>query len=213
MSLFTKILKKIIYFACRVFAFMVPYKRIEQLNSFKRKLYTYWILNEFKSFGNKSMITYPFDLKGGKCILIGKNVSIEKNSIINAWEKHQENNYTPEISIGNNTHLGEGCHISAITKILIGNNVLMGRRISIIDNSHGEATSKVFLEPPSKRKLTSKGPIVIEDNVWIGDKVTILSGVTIGVNSIIGANSVVTKNVPPNSIVGGIPAKIIKTIS
>ena len=44
------------------------------------------------------------------------------------------------------------------------------------------------MKPPSKRKLTSKGAIIIEDNVWIGDKVTILSGVTIGVNSIIGAN-------------------------
>lgn len=212
MSLFTKILKKIIYFACRVFAFTFPYKRIEQLNSFKRNLYTYWISGEFKSFGDKSIITYPFDLRGGKCIVIGKNVSIGKNSIINAWEKHQDNNYTPEISIGNNTHLGEGCHISAINKIIIGNNVLMGRRISIIDNSHGDATLKDFMEPPSKRKLTFKGAIIIEDNVWIGDKATILSDVTIGINSIVGANSLVTKDVPSNTVVGGIPARIIKTI-
>lgn len=213
MSLFTKILKKIIYFACRVYAVIMPYKRIEQWNSIKRDLYKYWISNEFKSFGDKSVIAYPFNLIGGKCIIVGKNVSIGKNSIINAWEKHQENYYSPEIIIGNNTHLGEGCHISAITKIIIGNFVLTGRRISIIDNSHGDSTSQDFMKPPSKRKLTSKGAIIIEDNVWIGDKVTILSGVTIGVNSIIGANSVVTKNVPPNSIVGGIPAKIIKTIS
>lgn len=212
MSLFTKILKKIIYFACRIFAFIVPYKRIQQLNSFKRNLYKYWIFTEFKSFGDKSIITYPLDLRGGKSIVVGENVSIGKNSILNAWNNFKGSQYDPEISIGNNTHLGEGCHVSAINKIKIGNNVLIGRRVSIIDNSHGDSTLIDLLNPPSRRKLTSKGAIIIEDNVWIGDKATILSDVTIGVNSIVGANSVVTKNVPPNSVVGGIPARIIKTI-
>lgn len=213
MYLLAKIFKKFIYFTCRVFAIVLPYKKIEQLSLFKQILYTYWISREFKSFGDKSFITEPIDIKGGKCIEIGKNVSIGKNSIINAWEKHQNDTYDPSIIIGNNTHLGEGCHISAITKIIIGNNVLIGRRISIIDNSHGESSLEDFTKPPAKRKLYSKGPIIIEDNVWIGDKATILSGVTIGANSIIGANSVVNKNVPANSIVGGVPAKLIKTIN
>jgi acetyltransferase-like isoleucine patch superfamily enzyme len=212
MNLFAKIFKKIIYFTCRVFAIVVPYKRIEQLSLFKKILYTYWISGEFKSFGDKSFITDPIDIKGGKCIEIGKHVSIGKNSILNAWEKHQNDTYNPSIIIGDNTHLGEGCHISAITKIIIGNNVLTGRRVSIIDNSHGESSLVDFTKPPSKRKLSSKGPIIIEDNVWIGDKATILSGITIGANSIIGANSVITKSVPANSIVGGVPGKIIKAI-
>jgi acetyltransferase-like isoleucine patch superfamily enzyme len=212
MNLFAKIFKKIIYFTCKVCALIVSYKRIEQLSSFKKKLYTYWISSEFKYFGDKSIIMSPIDLKGGKCISIGEHVSIGKNSIINAWEKYQNDTYIPSIIIGNNTHLGEGCHISAITKIIIGNNVLSGRRVSIIDNAHGESSLEDFTKPPAKRKLASKGPIIIEDNVWIGDKATILSGVTIGENSIIGANSVVTKNVPANSIVGGVPAKIIKVV-
>ena len=105
------------------------------MSLFKKILYTYWISGEFKSFGDKSFIADPIDIKGGKCIEIGKNVSIGKNSIINAWEKHQKDTYAPSIIIGDNTHLGEGSHISAITKIIIGNNVLTGRRISIIDNS------------------------------------------------------------------------------
>lgn len=212
MNLFAKIFKRIIYFTCRVFAIVLPYKRIEQFSLFKKILYTYWISGEFKSFGDKSFITEPIDIKGGKCIEIGTHVSIGKNSIINAWEKHQNDTYVPSIIIGNNTHLGEACHISAITNITIGNNVLTGRRVSIIDNSHGNSSIEDFTKPPAKRKLFSKGPIIIEDNVWIGDKVTILSGVTIGVNSIIGANSVVTKNVPANSIIGGVPANLIKTI-
>lgn len=55
-------------------------------------------------------------------------------------------------------------------------------------------------------------PVVLEDNVWIGDSAIICKGVTIGENSIIGAGAVVTKNVPPNSIFAGNPAKLVKTL-
>lgn len=58
--------------------------------------------------------------------------------------------------------------------------------------------------------MVSKGPVIIGKNVWIGDKATILPGVTIGEGAVIAANSVVSKNVPPFSVVGGIPARIIK---
>lgn len=92
----------------------------------------------------------------------------------------------------------------------IGNGVLTGKWITITDNSHGE-TDKVSLEmKPTKRPITSKGPVVIGDNVWIGDKATILPGVTIGEGAVIAANAVVTKDVPPYSVVGDNPAKVIK---
>lgn len=136
MRILLDFLKEIIYFLCKVYGIILPYKRIEKLSILNKILYTYWIKNEFKSFGEKSIISYPLDLKGRKCVEIGNGVSIGKNSIINAWEKHLEVNFTPQIVIGNNTILVEGCHISSIEKIIIGNNVLTGRRISIIDNSH-----------------------------------------------------------------------------
>lgn len=59
----------------------------------------------------------------------------------------------------------------------------------------------------------SKGPVIIGQNVWVGDKATILPGVTIGDGAVIGANSVVTKDVPPYSIVGGNPAKVLKQLN
>lgn len=62
---------------------------------------------------------------------------------------------------------------------------------------------------PQKRPITSKGPVIIGDNVWIGDKATILPGVTIGDGAVIAANAVVTENVPEFSVVAGIPAKVI----
>ena len=65
---------------------------------------------------------------------------------------------------------------------------------------------------PEDRPLISKGPVVIKNNVWVGEGVAILAGVTIGENSIISTNAVVTKSVPPNVVVGGVPAKIIKYI-
>ena len=63
---------------------------------------------------------------------------------------------------------------------------------------------------PTKRPITSKGPVVIGNNVWIGDKATILPGVTIGDGAVVAANAVVTKDVPSYSVVGGNPARIIK---
>ena len=63
---------------------------------------------------------------------------------------------------------------------------------------------------PLERPITSKGPVVIGNNVWIGDKATILPGVTIGDGAVIAANAVVTKDVPAYSVVGGNPARVIK---
>lgn len=203
--LIKSILKKVNY--------VFSYALFSKVKNTRDLFFTYWISSEFNSFGNKTKISFPLDLKGGKHINVGNSVTIGKNSILNAWKTYLNYSFTPEIIIGNNTHLGEGIHISATTKISVGNNVLIGRRVSIIDNSHGDSSLTDLMIAPANRKLYSKGPIIIENNVWIGDKVTILSGVVIGTNSVIGANSVVTKNIPKNSIVGGIPAKIIKTIN
>jgi acetyltransferase-like isoleucine patch superfamily enzyme len=103
-------------------------------------------------------------------------------------------------------------HIGCINKIVIGNNVLFSSRIFISDHSHGIIAKEALALPPSRRPLISKGPVIINDNVWIGEGVAILAGVIIGENCIIGANSVVTKSFPANSIVGGNPAKILKSL-
>ena len=65
---------------------------------------------------------------------------------------------------------------------------------------------------PNQRRLTSKGPVVIEDNVWIGEKASILSGVHIGKGAIIGAGAVVTKDVPAGHMALGVPARILSMV-
>ena len=89
---------------------------------------------------------------------------------------------------------------------------MTGKKVTITDNSHGRSDIIALLLPPENRTLFSEGPVIIEDNVWIGDKVTILPNICIGRNAIIGANAVVTKSIPANCVAVGIPAKVIKTM-
>jgi len=171
------------------------------------------IVPGLKSAGKAAKIGSGISLIGAQNISLGDNVSIGKNMVLTAWNKHGKHTFTPEIIIGSNTQIGRDCHITAIDSIHIGDNVLMGMKITITDNSHGKPEFESLAVPPAIRPLYSKGKVHIDDGVWVGDKATILPGVTIGKNAIIGANSVVTKNVQPNSIVGGNPARVIKIMS
>ena len=97
-----------------------------------------------------------------------------------------------------------------VNKVIIGDNCLTGKWVTISDNNHGTTDFDVLHEPPIKRKLYTKGPVVIGNDVWIGDKASILGGVTIGDGAVIQAGSVVIKDVPSGAIVGGNPAKVFK---
>ena len=174
--------------------------------------YTLWVKNFLGSIGNNSRILYPCCLwgRGEKNIFIGSDTLVQSHCILGCWKKYAGESYTPKLIIGDNCNIGEYMHISAIDKITIGDGLLTGRFVYIGDNAHGGLSWEEANIPPIKRRLQSKGEIVIGNNVWIGDKATVLAGVHIGDNVIVGANSVVTKNVPSNSLVAGAPAKIIK---
>jgi acetyltransferase-like isoleucine patch superfamily enzyme len=162
---------------------------------------------------SKKVTLYSFDtLIGAQYISLGNNCSIGRRAVLTAWDSYKTDKYSPEIQIGDNVNIGDDCHISAVDKIQIGNNVLTGKKILITDNSHGRFIKEWLDMDPEERPVVSKGPVIIEDNVWIGDKASILPGVRIGKGSIIAANAVVIKNVPPYSLVGGNPAKVIKTL-
>lgn len=162
--------------------------------------------------GNKCVISKNFTLVGGKNITIGKCVLFSKNITLSAWDNFHGQTFQPNILIGDNCSFGEGAHITSINSIEIGNGVLMGKNVTITDNSHGYCSKDEAEIPPIRRTLFSKGAVIIGDNVWIGDKVTVLPNVSIGEGCIIGANSVVTKDLPANSICAGNPCKIIKKL-
>lgn len=108
------------------------------------------------------------------------------------------------IRIGKRVFINAGCKFQDQGGITIGNDVLIGHNCVIATLNHAMN--------PDRRADMIPAPVVIEDKVWIGSNVTILQGVTIGYGAIIAAGAVVNKDVPPLTIVGGVPAKVIKAI-
>ena len=164
----------------------------------------------FGSLGKGVRINSITEILNSKRISIGKNTHIGRNVLLRCFDAAGEKGLST-ITIGEKSCIGDHSTITAAKKITIGNGVLTGRMVIITDNSHGHTNIPEELDiDPILRPIVSTGEVVIEDNVWIGEKASIMPGVRVGKGSIIAANAVVTKNVPPYSIVGGCPAKVIK---
>ena len=181
---------------------------------------SYWLAPSFRYCHRSARFGKIGCLKGSRSIEIGKYTLFGDNFYLTAWQSYSYMNNAnnidvqdlfPSIVIGERCNFGAFNHISSAFGIRIGNNCLTGKWVTISDNNHGSVAEILLDTPPIRRKLSTKGVIEIGNNVWIGDKSTILSGVKIGDNSIIAANSVVTKDIPPYSVVAGVPAKIIKS--
>ena len=109
------------------------------------------------------------------------------------------------ISIGKNVFINSGCHFQDQGGIRIGDGALIGHNVVLATINHD-------LDPEENRK-NHYAPIKIGNHVWIGSNAAVLPGVTIGDWSVVAAGAVVTQNVPPMTVVGGVPAKILKKIS
>lgn len=177
-----------------------------------RRIYSEWIKYEFHSCGKNCFFGKFTTLFGGKHIDIADNVTLGKGLVIEVYDEYQGHSFTPHIQIGNYVNIGDSSHLSCINGIILKDNVRMGRKIFITDNAHGASDRSLLDIRPNIRPLYSKGPVIIEENVWIGEMSCIMPGVTIGKGSIIGANSVVTKDIPAYCMAAGVPAKIIKFI-
>ena len=175
------------------------------------KTYNRAVRRRFASFGKGSRIYPPVSLiVGERYISLGAGVTVGKQVQLTAWDRFGEQRFTPSIVLGDGCSIGDGAHITAVNRIELGKNVLTGKYVLISDNAHGEADPAMLETAPDKRPLVSKGPVIIEDNVWIGEKASILAGVHIGRGAIIGAGAVVTKDVPAGHLALGVPALITK---
>jgi acetyltransferase-like isoleucine patch superfamily enzyme len=110
-----------------------------------------------------------------------------------------------EIRVGHNVFVNQNCTFYDLGGLEIADDVMIGPNVSIITAGHP-------LEPSQRRSATVGKPIVIERNVWIAAGATIIGGVTVGENSVVAAGSVLTRNVPRNTLVGGNPARVIRSI-
>ncbi|MBL0744467.1 sugar O-acetyltransferase [Chryseolinea lacunae] len=113
-------------------------------------------------------------------------------------------NFGRHIKIGKNVFINHACSFLDMGGITIEDDVQIGPRTNLVTENHPV--------DPSMRKHLDLKSILIKRNVWIGAGATILPGVTIGENSIVAAGAVVNKDVPANTIVGGVPARVIKQI-
>ena len=114
------------------------------------------------------------------------------------------NNAVGDVTIGDYTRIG--IHCTVIGPVCIGNNVNLAQGITVTALNHNFEDTSMRID---EQGISTK-PIVIGDDVWIGSNAVILPGVTIGRHAVVAAGAVVTKDVPPYSLVGGIPAKEIK---
>lgn len=183
------------------------YRILSFLAGFYTLLYKY----KFHSFGRNSVIKPFLNTANERHIAVGDNVDIGANCRITVSCDFGGNKVKSDndvrLRIGNNVSIGNNAFISANNDLVIGNDVILSAYVFISDHDHGfsDMSRSIHRQP-----LTEGGRVRIGDNVFLGVKSTVLKNVTIGERSVVSANSVVTKDVPPYSMVAGVPARVIK---
>lgn len=190
------------------------YRRIVEkiMNIFflKFRIWKFKLLSNCKNIHGKPNLYIPLLLNGKGKIVLGENI---QNGVLAAHHTYSTYNYIyvmyadSEVRIGNNVVLANGATIQAVSKINIGNDVMIGINCMIVDTDGHDMNPEKRFDGDVK-----SGPITIEDNVIVYYNSVIFKGVTIGKNSIIGACSVVTKDIPPNVFAAGSPAKVIRNL-
>jgi acetyltransferase-like isoleucine patch superfamily enzyme len=139
-------------------------------------------------------------------VRIGSHTSIDRNLWLHCGGTSRPNEHG-FFSIGDYSYIGCNAVLGAGGGITIGSHVLIGQCVNIHSENH------IFADPTRliQEQGVSYQGVTIEDDVWVGSKATILDGVTIGKGAVIAAGAVVTRPVPPYTVVGGVPAKVIKT--
>ena len=153
-------------------------------------------MTELKKSGADLKIAENVKITQPELVSVGDNVEFYYGVYVQPCGK--------EITIGSNTHFAP--YAVLYGPLSVGENCAVAAHVVLASIAHGhdEIDTPFVNQPVDQRKIT------IEDNVWIGANAVIMPGITIGTGSIIGAGAVVTKDVPPYSVMGGVPAKLIK---
>lgn len=156
-----------------------------------------------QTFGWRSVITSPLQIRGKKNIRIGNRCSIQYNSWLAACPLHNDSCI---LQIEDGCIIGHFNHIYATKSIVIHRNVLTADKVYISDNLHSydNINMAVMHQPILQNKSVDIG-----EGSWLGENVCVL-GAHIGKHCVVGANAVVTKDIPDYSVAVGVPAKIIK---
>lgn len=154
-----------------------------------------------RDLAKDSVVLGPIEVHGSRRIRTGRSLYLYRDLYFETKEKGK-------IIIGNDVVISRGVHLVAFESIHIGDGTMIGEYASIRDANHQ------FREPCELRDAPHHAhPVVIGKNVWIGRGAAILTGVRIGDRAIIGANAVVTQDVAPNTVVAGVPARLISQLT
>jgi acetyltransferase-like isoleucine patch superfamily enzyme len=189
---------------------------IKFINKISSLLFCSYASVYLKHCGKHICVGLNWNLTNPQYMSIGNNFCADNNLRLQCWPEYhgKPTGFNPSLIIGDNVSMISNCQISVVNKIEIGSGCLLGDNVFITDNSHGNPCNSSEINiPPSIKNLSTKGPVIVGKNCWIGRNVCIMSGVTIGDGCIIGANAVVTKNIDSYSVAVGIPAKVIKRLS
>lgn len=200
----SKLISKVNYYKLIIICFL--YKNCHNWGEFGKnvKLYRRILLERPKNIilGQNVTIREDVWLQGGyknKSIVVEDNSFIHRNCILRPAHGF--------IYVGKNCSINPFGYIRGSSKgIVIGNNVQIGPRVTMISSNHKFNDLSIDIQ---KQGIEAKG-IVLGNNIWVGTNVTILDGVTIGNGCVIAAGAVVTKSFEENSVIGGVPAKLLK---
>jgi len=170
-------------------------------------LYTLLARGKFAAWGPGSRLGRGSRLIGPEYVRIGSRVLLGERSWLNA--KDDSGDGEPTLHIGDGTYIGRFVQINAWRSVNIGRDVLIADRVFISDADHN------FSDPDTPIRLQGDsflGAVTLCDGCWIGIGAVILPGVTVGRNAVVAANAVVTDDVPDHTVVGGVPAKVLKQI-
>lgn len=180
----------------------------------RSRMYSFLIKHSISKCGKRLNAHYTSRIFGVRFINIGDDFFSGPGLWIEAVTSHPTGSFHPSITIGHRVAINSNVHIACINEVVIGDQVLFASNIFITDHNHGcyhgvgEQSAPEIA--PNERQLYSTNRVQIGRNCWIGENVSILPGSVIGEGCVIGANAVVTGSIPPNSIVVGSPARVIK---
>jgi acetyltransferase-like isoleucine patch superfamily enzyme len=111
-----------------------------------------------------------------------------------------------ELSIGDRVFINHGTSIAATERVLIGDRATIGPHCIVMDSDFHR------LEPDRRDEAPPSRPVTLGNNIWLGARVIVMPGVSIGDNTVVGAGSVVTRNLPPNVVAAGVPARVVRSL-
>lgn len=162
--------------------------------------------------GSGTSIEFPaLRIEQPQYIKIGFNSSIGRNAWLACYDKFQDQQFTPTLTIGNNVRIGNYACITVVDHVSIGDGSLFSDYVYISDHSHD--LNPLDKEPLAAHPLVKGGSVVVGRNTFIGMRVALLPGVSIGDFCVVGAGSVVTHSYPSYSMIAGSPARLIKKFS